>query len=112
MSLPLEVVEEMARFMMMEILYDNGCINRLEPEEKFYDFNNSYVFRMSIIIMSIFLSNPGFEFTQERLELMAMGGMEDIDGEEVYSNDHELLRYKGILELRNLLNDHFNKIPD
>lgn len=31
--------ERLARFGMREILYDNGCINRLEPESKYDEYN-------------------------------------------------------------------------
>ena len=107
-----EVIEEMARFMMMEILYDNGCINRLEPEEKFYDFNNSYVPRISLLIDQALMENTDFEFTQERLELLARGGIECVEGKEVFEDDHELLEYKNVPELWALLDEYFVEIPD
>lgn len=67
------LAEEAARFMMVEILYDNGCVNRLEPEKKWYPLIKRHLKSMAVIIEEFVAVNIDHLFNDEIWQQIAIG---------------------------------------
>lgn len=68
------LAEEMACLMMREILYDNGCVNRLESEKSHNKRNARHLVGITDAIEKFVRMNSDFEFTEDVFKEIATGG--------------------------------------
>ena len=95
---------EMACQLMVDVMCDNGCINRIEPER----YNLEYIKKIADAIDNVLVLNPGYEFSPKQLELIATGGCTTMDDKIVIEEDPDLLIVPGVMDLYNVLTEYFD----
>lgn len=88
---------EIAKKLMLEILYDNGYIDRWHTEKS--QFSEDWQNKIAPIAGKFFELNPSI-LTDENIENICCGFVEE--NEELYGN------LEGYKELSDILNEYFN----
>lgn len=95
--------EKAARRAMEIMMADNGIgyVEKMKwPADHVISITNAFD--------NIIALNPEMIITDSMLHMLAAGGREDTDeGEEVFIDDHNFLRFEGAKELDESLNDYF-----